>query len=208
MRDVTTAHARAALAAAAIRARAGKRAYRAAAGTEAQLQRRSPAVADGANGVIAERRVCAQCNVGVPGPRSAQINGSRAGRHDLLLLDTLSMATASARVLAADSHGWARLQMRDGDSRTRPGHRHGADRLRHLDGHSWCRLAAVPRAGCTENYRDRDRDDQRQAERRDDRQQALRQRPAPRSFAVAPARPLSLRSYHAVDGRPGRRAPK
>jgi len=126
------------------------------------------------------------------------------------VLDTLSMAAASARMLAAKSHGGAWLQHRDGDSRTRPGHCDGPDRLRyrHLDRHGGCRLPAVTWAGSVENCRNRDHDDQRQAKCRDDRQQALRQRSVLRLFAVVPARPRSLASYHAIDSRPGRHAPK
>lgn len=131
------------------------------------------------------------------------------------LQDALSMATASVRRLAvnchggADSHRRGRLPHRDGDSRAGPGHRYGPDWLRHRrpDRHGRCRVRAVRCTRGTENGRNAERDDQCQAQRRGDRQQALREGRGPGCFAVAPARPRCLRRFHSVDGRPGRCAP-
>lgn len=89
---------------------------------------------------------------------------------------TLSVAAASARVLAPNSHGPARLQVRDGDSRTWPGHSDRRGRLGyghadlHADRHGRSRLA-VPSAGRTENCGNRDRDYQRQRNGSCDRKQ-------------------------------------
>lgn len=108
-------------------------------------------------------------------PQRARRKGSSASDHGPIspsgctallrqtwLRPALITAAPAARVPAPNGDGRARVQLRDRDRRTWPGHRDRNCRpgQRHRDRHGRCRLR-VPKARRAEDSGDRDHDDQR-----------------------------------------------